>query len=560
MSMIVVAQARDLFMTRAESRLDNALAMAHRQMLEGIAIDRLQLPADIRFTVISSDGIALLDSDHATQEMDGNLLYRPEVQTALQGGIGLARRYSTTLKQEMIYTARQSGVPDQPPIILRVSLNTDDILGPSYELLGWIIGFVFLAVLILLTGFYWIRSSLQRELELLGGILPNLDSQTLPKRITSRNVSRELTGLLKRILRLSKSLRSRMSKLEIAQSETQGILASMSNGVIAMDADRRILTMNPAAARMFRLLGKDVRGRLLEEIVRDPSLLSSIDEGMREGRMRFQELELESLGGRTMEIAIEPLYANDSMNMTGVLVMLNETTHLRRLERMRKDFAANVSHELRTPLTSIQGYIELLDQSVHDEEGRKRLKIIERNTIRLSAIIEDLLTLSQLESDDESSMELKFESIRVVDLFQSVATLCEDQAKSSQMEIQIQVDDDNLQIDGNHHLLEQALINLLENAIRHSNAGSPIVLRSQSKGQGEVELAVVDLGSGIPMDHLPRLFERFYRVDSGRSRARGGTGLGLSIVKHIALIHGGQAGVESQPGYGSTFFLALPCP
>ena len=224
---------------------------------------------------------------------------------------------------------------------------------------------------------------------------------------------------------------------------------------------------------------------------------------------------------------------------------------------MRKDFAANVSHELRTPLTSIRGYVELLDQSVHDEDGRKRLKIIERNAERLSAIIEDLLTLSKLESGDESSMELKFDSVRVADLLQGVASLCEDQARSSQMEIRIDLDDQLPQLEGNHHLLEQALINLLENAIRYSDSGSPIVLRAQRK-LDEVELSVVDSGSGIPADHLPRLFERFYRVDSGRSRDQGGTGLGLAIVKHIALIHGGVAGVESKPGFGSTFFITLP--
>lgn len=559
-SLMIASQSRALLTTRSENTLENVLAMVHRQMSNGVPVDRLEVPGDVRFTVISADGKAMLDSDHPIEEMDTNLLYRPEVQEASKGRVGHSQRYSTTLGREMLFAARQSNTPDGEPVILRVSLDTNPVLTPSRDYFLLILTTTIVIILVLICGLYLLQSGLRREIDLIAGIIPKLDdpkSTAMARRISTRNVSRELAGLIHRVKRLSKKLHSRMNNLENAQSETQGILASMSNGVIAMTADRRILTMNPAASRMFRLLGKDIRGRLLEEIVRDPSLLNAIDEGMKEGRMRFQELELESLGGRTMEIAIEPLYATDSMNMTGVLVMLNETTRLRKLERMRKDFAANVSHELRTPLTSIRGYVELLDQSVHDEDGRKRLKIIERNAERLSAIIEDLLTLSKLESGDESSMELKFDSVRVADLLQGVASLCEDQARTSQMEIRIDLDDQLLQLEGNHHLLEQALINLLENAIRYSDSGSPIVLRAQRK-MDEVELSVVDSGSGIPADHLPRLFERFYRVDSGRSRDQGGTGLGLAIVKHIALIHGGVAGVESKPGFGSTFFITLP--
>ena len=559
-SLIVATQSREQLTIQAESRLDSVLAMIHRQVTNGVPMSRLEVPRDIRFTVISAGGKALLDSDQPVEDMDTNLLYRPEVQDAMKATTGFSKRYSTTLGREMIYVARQSEMPGTGPILLRVSLDAGPVVSPSLNYLAIVIAATIAIVIVLLIGLYLLQSGLRRELDLIAGIIPKLDDQTsttMARRISTRNVSRELAGLVHRVKRLSKKLHSRMNNLENAQSETQGILASMSNGVIAMGADRRILTMNPAAARMFRLLGKDVRGRLLEEIVRDPSLLNAIDEGMKEGRMRFQELELESLGGRTMEIAIEPLYASDSMNMTGVLVMLNETTRLRKLERMRKDFAANVSHELRTPLTSIRGYVELLDQSVHDEDGRNRLKIIERNAVRLSAIIEDLLTLSRLESGDESSMELRFDSIRVADLLQGVASLCEDQASSSQMEIRIDLDEQLLELEGNHHLLEQALINLLENAIRYSDSGSPIVLRGHQT-MDEVELSVIDTGSGIPADHLPRLFERFYRVDSGRSRDKGGTGLGLAIVKHIALIHGGVAGVESKPGFGSTFFITLP--
>jgi two-component system phosphate regulon sensor histidine kinase PhoR len=352
------------------------------------------------------------------------------------------------------------------------------------------------------------------------------------------------------------SVRSQLKAIEASQSETQGILASMSNGVIALDNEHRIITMNPAATRMFGVLGRDIRGRLLEEVVRDPSFLQAISEGVDEGRMLFKELELESLGGRTMEVAIEPLFGGRLLQMTGVLIVLNETTRLRRLERIRSDFAANVSHELRTPLTAVRGYIELLEQNVTDEEGVKRLKIVDRNAARLGAIIEDLLTLSRLESDDESSMPLDFEPLDAEDLLNGVAAVCLEQAQRGGVEVR--VESERTQFEGNRHLLDQALVNLVENAIRYGGDGSVVTLRGRATNVNEVELAVSDTGPGIAPEHLSRLFERFYRVDSGRSREQGGTGLGLSIVKHIALVHGGQVGVESQVGSSSTFFIRLP--
>ena len=492
--------------------------------------------------------------------MDNNLLFRPEVQMAIRSGTGQSNRYSRTLDRDLLFVAGTVTTPQGSELIVRIALDKESIALPASGYMLIVLALTAAIMILTFVLLYFMYSRLRFESGEISKLLRRIGSNSTlddSSRSLSRRVSSELVRLFVRVQRSREAFQEQLDSAEQAQSETQGILASMNNGVIALGTDLRVLTMNPAATRIFGLLGRDIRGRLLEEIVRDPALLDAIREGIDDGKMLFRELELESLGGRTMEVAIEPLYASAGMLMSGVLVILNETTRLRKLERIRKDFAANVSHELRTPLTAIRGYIELLHESVKDEAGRERLKVVERNSARLNAIIEDLLTLSRLESDDEHSMQLHFEQIRIEDLMMEAALLVKDRSEQVGVRIRTEVEP-GIQIEGNRHLIDQVMINLLENAIRYSEPDSEITLIGRRRESGDIEIAVRDTGAGIPAEHLSRLFERFYRVDSGRSRKQGGTGLGLSIVKHIALIHGGQVGVESQVGVGSTFFLTIP--
>jgi len=237
--------------------------------------------------------------------------------------------------------------------------------------------------------------------------------------------------------------------------------------------------------------------------------------------------------------------------------MSHDVTRLRRLENVRSDFVANVSHELKTPITSIKGFVEtLLDGAVHDpEDARRFLKIVAAQADRLNEIIEDLLTLSRLEGDTERA-GISLQPGRIRDVLQAAAATCQLKATEKNVEIELTCDD-GLRVEINAALLEQAVVNLVDNAVKYSPGGQTVHVEA-AKTPAEIVIRVRDHGCGIGPDHLPRLFERFYRVDKARSRKLGGTGLGLAIVKHIAQAHGGRVTVESVPGEGSVFSVHLP--
>ncbi|MEJ2663579.1 MAG: ATP-binding protein [Spirochaetia bacterium] len=241
----------------------------------------------------------------------------------------------------------------------------------------------------------------------------------------------------------------------------------------------------------------------------------------------------------------------------GVLLVLRDITRMRKLENVRKEFAMNVSHELRTPLTSIKGFVEtILEKSIKNPLETKRfLSIIEQQTDRVIAIVDDLMSLARLEKDTErGSIELS--PLGIDEVIQRARGACESAAREKEIVLRVTCEKD-LRIQGNPLLLEQALVNLIDNAIKYSDKKSEISLQGTRLG-GDIVIRVSDHGCGIPEEHLPRIFERFYRVDKARSSELGGTGLGLAIVKHIAQAHGGRAEVESRVDEGSTFSIILP--
>lgn len=241
----------------------------------------------------------------------------------------------------------------------------------------------------------------------------------------------------------------------------------------------------------------------------------------------------------------------------GALVVLNDVTRLRQLENIRRDFIANVSHELKTPITSIQGFVETLRHgTIADPADAARfLDIVDRHAKRLDAILEDLLTLSRLESNGKPS-RLALEEKPVMDILEDAVQTCAIKISNKQIAVKLTCPE-GLSVQVNSLLLEQALINLLDNAVKYSDPSSEVSIEVTPSPE-ELAIAVRDHGIGIASEHLPRLFERFYRVDKGRSRSLGGTGLGLAIVKHIAQAHGGRVSVESTLGTGSVFTICLP--
>ena len=339
-------------------------------------------------------------------------------------------------------------------------------------------------------------------------------------------------------------------------TQQEAVLGSMIEGVLAVDASQRIVSINRAAADLLGLDPATVLGRPIQEVVRNADLRQFALQAIDCRETVEDDLVLRAARDRTLRVRGTPL--NDPSGEGGAVIVLNDITDIRHLENVRRDFVANVSHELKTPVASIKGFVEtLLEGRVDDPADRRRfLEIIGRQSDRLGTIIDDLLALSRIEQA-EGMGDLPLEHVPVADVLAAVVAECGPRA--DERSITIEVDSPpRLGAEVNAPLLEQALINLVDNALKYSEPGGRVVVAVAPTVDGMLEWIVRDQGSGIGAEHLPRLFERFYRVDKGRSRRLGGTGLGLSIVKHIVQAHGGTVAVESTPGVGSTFRVLLP--
>jgi two-component system phosphate regulon sensor histidine kinase PhoR len=336
----------------------------------------------------------------------------------------------------------------------------------------------------------------------------------------------------------------------------------MVEGVLAVDSRQHLISLNQAAARLLGVDTERALGRTLQEIVRSASLQGLVGEVLSGGQPAEDDIVLkEGPEERLLHVSATVLHDVGGGDAAGpeisVLLAIHDVTRLRELENTRRDFVANVSHELKTPITSIKGFVEtLLDGAMHDPDDAQRfLQIVAAQADRLNEIIEDLLTLSRLERDAEQ-VSISLQPRRIRDVLQAALGVC--QRKASQGNVRVELTcDDQLHAPVNAALLEQAVVNLVDNAIKYSPEGDCVRLEA-TRTESEVVIRVCDHGAGIEREHQPRLFERFYRVDKARSRELGGTGLGLAIVKHIAQAHGGWATVDSTPGEGSTFALHLP--
>ena len=346
---------------------------------------------------------------------------------------------------------------------------------------------------------------------------------------------------------------------------------SMRDGLVVLDAHQRVLSANAAAARLLGFDSTAARGRLFQEISRIPEVNSMLEASYKDGQRRHGLLEPPTAPGSIVDAAIETL-RDESKQAIGALLLIADVTSEQRLERMRSDFVANVSHELRTPITNIKGYIETIQQIGLADPGQvnRFLEIVERNASRLGALVEDLLSISFLESTN-SKERVTMGSTPMNALIDWVDAELGPAAEARGVKLTRDIESD-LQLHANALLIEQAIGNLVSNAIRYAPRGSAIEISARTSqalgntfnntvnpsGTRMALITVADHGPGIPEKHLPRLFERFYRVDSARSREEGGTGLGLAIVKHIAMVHGGTVTVESAIGTGSRFCLAIP--
>ncbi len=391
----------------------------------------------------------------------------------------------------------------------------------------------------------------------------------MAKRLDTGSLEREIQiyskdewgELAKAVEEMRIRLRKKIEEVSRERDYLKTILRGMIEGVLVVDERGRILMVNDALRKILSLSSEVVDKAPLEAI-RNAELEEAIRDAIQEGKNSAFELTFPLSGGKIIEVNVvgisPPLEETEKQGdkTKGAIAVFHDISRLKELERVRQDFVANVSHELRTPLTTIKGYTEtLLDGAMREDVAPQFLQVIQKHADRLTKIVEDLLMLSKIESKE---FYLKQEHLRLSNLIDDVSDFVKGAAEKKEISISRSITPPSLEVTGDRSYLEQVFINLLDNAIKYTPEGGRVTISAVEKDQREIQFSIEDNGIGIPREDIPRIFERFYRVDKGRSQELGGTGLGLSIVKHLVQAHGGRVWVESQLGKGSTFYFTVP--
>jgi two-component system phosphate regulon sensor histidine kinase PhoR len=504
--------------------------------------------ANARATVIDRSGKVLAESEANPESME-NHAARPEFAEALEHGrAGSSARSSHTIGEPFLYVAvpiePPPEAPDGEPAAVRLAYplaSLHQTTAPVRRTLLWTSG---LAGLVAVALSLLAAQSVSRRLRRIVDFAARIASGDLTARIaedSSDEIGRVAAALDSTAHQLEHSFRD----VRTGQQQLETLLNSMQEAVIAVSADGKVQWANRV---MARLTASGVRLKApVVETVRDPDFLQAITEAIHSGSVRTARAT-SILPGRFYNVTAAP------MPGAGAVAVLHDVTQIERVEKTRRDFVANVSHELRTPLTSIQGYAEtLLETAPAQGPEREFLEIIRKNAVRMATLSEDLLTLARVESGE---VAFRFRPAAPAELLEEVAKSFREIAKSQRVELVVEAPTER-PVEADTDAVHQVLANLIDNALKYASSGGKIVLGANDAG-AIVEFYVRDFGPGIASEHLPRLFERFYRVDKARSRESGGTGLGLAIAKHIVRAHGGTIRAESALGHGSTFLFTLP--
>ncbi len=567
-----VRSVRDFYLDHTERELQARAALVREHVLPAIAADtpqelealvqRLGEASGTRITIIAADrpgtsrGQVLAESDSDPVQME-NHAFRPEFLTAVQGRPGQAIRYSETLRQDMMYVALPATEDGRLTTVIRTAVPLTRVNDALASLYGSIlISATVMAVLAAMIGLYVSRRISGEMREIKVGA-ERLAAGDFTHKLRVPRVE-EFASVAESINRMAEELDGKLRTLTHERNEREAVLSSMVEGVLAVDTNERVIAVNAAAARLLDTDPASAEGKTIQEVVRNPDLQHVVAQTL--GGHRPVEADIVLRVGaeeRNLQANGTLLHGDDDGDDVGAVVVLNDVTRLKRLEAVRRDFVANVSHELKTPITSIKGFAETLEDGALDDPAaaHRFVRIISGQADRLNAIIEDLLALSTLEQSGDNPL-LQLEEADLCDVVAVALEVCGPKAEAKSIELREDCPG-RLLTRVSPPLLEQAVVNLIDNAVKYSAQGSTIVVTLEEVGD-EVVVSVTDEGQGIAREHLPRLFERFYRVDKARSRGLGGTGLGLAIVKHVAQVHGGRVSVQSVVGRGSTFRIHLP--
>ncbi len=547
-------------MDESRSNLISLTKLARLLVGNGRGNDPQQLAVAIggaiqsRVTLLTERGEVVGDSDIRQTQLKSleNHLLRPEIQEALKNGSGTALRYSDTLQTEMIYSAMtyQSG---RDRGIIRLAMPVDYIEAARSQLHGVVGGTTIVTILLALLFSYVFSSMTSKPLREMAHAAARIGKFGAKVRLPV--TSKDEVGILAAVLNeMSERIENQVQSLSAEKQRLDTILSSIGEGIMVTTAEGVITLANPAFRKIFSITG-DIEGKKLIEISRHPDLIdtfNSLDE--QHANELVREISIQS-NETTLLTHWVPLHVDGSRH--GIVAVFHDITELKKAENMRRDFVANVSHELRTPVTIIKGYAEtLLNGALTSDSVRavKFVEIIASHSERLTNLINDILVLSSLETKE---VVIELHPTDVSGTIAKACLLLQDQAAHKKISIVNETKNSPpLKVLADQGRLEQVVLNLIENAIKYTPQEGSIRLFTEDTGDF-IKVSIVDTGIGIPFKDLPRIFERFYRVDEARSREQGGTGLGLAIVKHIVQLHGGTIAVESDMGKGSHFSFTV---
>jgi two-component system phosphate regulon sensor histidine kinase PhoR len=525
----------------ARTLLEAAPESNYPELVRQIAHD-----ARARVTVIHDDGVVLADSDADPKTME-NHSHRPEFEAAFVSGEGAGSRVSDTIGQELMYYAvrMNSGA-------VRLALPAPEIRARVSDVRWQIFKMLLLALAPALAVALYLSRHFSRRFTQITEYAQRLAKGDFRARLPEMGRG-EMGELALTLRRTGEQLRSTFEQLQEERSRFAAAVNGIGEGIFVADRKLRTVLWNPAMEQMLPQAHL-YKGAELGELGL-PQITDLIQHVVDTGEACAVDITVQEPVERSWKVSCAPIQSRKG-KVQAVVAVFFDITELERVDRMRKDFVINVSHELRTPLAAIQGYAEtLLDGAIDEPETNRRfMKILWQNAERLAELTADLMTLSQIEV---KTREFAFSPHKVSELLQQAADSIRGIADKKEIRIEIAPVPPDLFIECDSGAIHQVLTNLLDNAAKYTPEGGLLTLGVRPR-DGRVEFFVRDTGIGIPAEHIPRLFERFYRVDKARSRELGGTGLGLAIVKHLVMAHRGTVRVESEAGKGSTFYFELP--
>ncbi len=522
-------------------------------------INKIKQTTNARITIVDSQGNVIIDTEKGYPDMD-NHSKRTEIEAAFKGNTGKSIRYSYTLKVDLMYVAQPIFKDNNIIGVVRLSK-------PLYEINNLIKGLytnVFIAVLIgifaaSLLG-YKMSINITRPIKEITYTASRIAEGHFDKRINIAGKD-EIGILVNSINNMAFKLDEMIMSLQDKNVKLEAIMSSVVNGIIAIDSAERVLFINTVAEKLLNIADGDMAGKHLLQVIRNNSIDNYLKTILKDRKFFDTEITMDDPDEKVLKLYSNPIKKTDENDIEGIIITIQDITELRKLERVRTEFIANVSHELKTPLTSIKGFAETLrTEGIDDKKDAIRfLNIIEHEADRLYRLINDILSLSDLERRKAKIIK---KEIKVDNIINEVLSMLKSQSDNKNIGLSADVQEDIKNLTGDTDKFKQMLINLVDNAIKYTPEGGKVRVEAYNQGDkasvDKIVIKVRDNGIGIPKLQIPRLFERFYRVDKARSRNVGGTGLGLAIVKHIVILFNGEIEVESEVGKGTEFKIILP--